>query len=399
MGVFEQWDRVRFDWFYSGNCAYHRDEKTVGWQIAPCPKKVERMSSGRHKPGSIVDVRNHVGRALLLLIAVTSCLYFASCTTPYKPYGLMGGFSDNWIGPRMHAVGFDGNGFTSLHQVRTYTLFRCSELTLEQGYTHFVILQGSSGSSTSVGVVPPTQYSYGYAFPVTAFSNLVYIRLMCPAEASTINAYDARSTFLSMRPSVSPGRSLPRPISSDECTAEINSAASQRYSTAEQPQQAYPTPPGCNSGCRSIAEFCARSCISSNSGHFDVMVAACQGQCRVWLQQCRAACSSSDVPVDETTASGQTVEDPSISPQSRPLKLSPTGGQGLVSETGIVVAASDEVIVVETLCGKQIFKAQRLCVPEFIEGEVVKSKQSPAACATNELTSTTAKTTCAVWCE
>lgn len=366
--------------------------------MSTCTTVQERSGrSMRIKKG----IRAATQRIALSVLSAMVGVYLACCSTPYKSYGVMGGYSDQWVGPRVFAVGFNGNGFTSLHQVRTYALFRCAELTLEQGYTHFVILKGNSGSTTSVGYVAPTQYSYGYTFPVTTFANLLYIRLMCPAEASTIRAYDAKKTFQSLRPTVSPGRKVPRPDTFFECSHESDSFVP--VAQAGPPTLSNESPrSSCKMSCRSEAEACAARCISMYADHVDAMVSACQGECRISLGACQSRCAPDEASTGDVAGSFENpVKGALILPQHRPATTTDNNGDeiAVTAETGIVIAASDEVVVVDTLFGKKIFKARTFCSPEFMEGEVVKFEQSSTVCVSNRLTSTTTLTACDVWCE
>jgi hypothetical protein len=62
------------------------------------------------------------------------------CVTPYQSTGFTGGHSVKQLQSDIWRVHFSGNGNTTYETVQTYWLYRCAELTLEQGYDGFQIL-------------------------------------------------------------------------------------------------------------------------------------------------------------------------------------------------------------------------------------------------------------------
>ena len=81
------------------------------------------------------------------LIAGAAALLLAACATPtpYQPLGARGtgasgGYASEQIAANRFRVMFAGNSLTSRERVERYLLFRAAELTLEQGFTHFSIV-------------------------------------------------------------------------------------------------------------------------------------------------------------------------------------------------------------------------------------------------------------------
>lgn len=66
-------------------------------------------------------------------------LLLAGCVTAYQPLGATGGYKDERLEKDTYRVSFFGNGNTSRPAVFKYFLYRCAELTLEQGYEYFEI--------------------------------------------------------------------------------------------------------------------------------------------------------------------------------------------------------------------------------------------------------------------
>lgn len=70
---------------------------------------------------------------LLLLFAV-------SCSSSYQPRGeFTNGYYETRKGAREYKVGFKGGNNMGYEEVRQMLFLRCSELTLNEGYSHFVI--------------------------------------------------------------------------------------------------------------------------------------------------------------------------------------------------------------------------------------------------------------------
>jgi hypothetical protein len=92
------------------------------------------------------------------------------CATPYKSADSGGGYSDFRITTDVFAVSFRGSAGTLEETVDRYLLRRASELTLEHGFTYFVILSEKERTrSSSLG------YS-GFKIPVVAPGTTLWIR-------------------------------------------------------------------------------------------------------------------------------------------------------------------------------------------------------------------------------
>lgn len=62
------------------------------------------------------------------------------CATTYKPDNWTGGFRQEQLEPDMWRVTFLANGYTTSETAQTYWLYRCTELTLGEGYSGFEII-------------------------------------------------------------------------------------------------------------------------------------------------------------------------------------------------------------------------------------------------------------------
>lgn len=104
-----------------------------------------------------------VGAAALLAGALLAA---CAAQTPYAPRdGSNYGFSEVRIESNRYRVGFSGNSLTDQETVETYLLYRAAELTLEQGYDWFEIVdRGTEASRRVVGARPYPGYGRGFNY-------------------------------------------------------------------------------------------------------------------------------------------------------------------------------------------------------------------------------------------
>ncbi len=101
-------------------------------------------------------------RARLAVIggALASALALASCATPtpYQPATGSGsyrtGYWDQQVENDRFRVTFAGNSLTSRETVERYLLYRAAELTLQNGFDHFVLVDRETETRTSTYLNP-----------------------------------------------------------------------------------------------------------------------------------------------------------------------------------------------------------------------------------------------------
>ena len=88
-----------------------------------------------------------LGRGAVLAVAASGALLLAGCVTEttYRPATGQGfnraGYSDRQVEPNRFLVTFAGNSVTDRDTVERYLLFRSAELTLQNGFDYFVMVQ------------------------------------------------------------------------------------------------------------------------------------------------------------------------------------------------------------------------------------------------------------------
>ncbi|WP_204306898.1 CC0125/CC1285 family lipoprotein, partial [Klebsiella aerogenes] len=81
--------------------------------------------------------------ALALILAGSISLSACMTATPYQPATGNGtatrnGYSDTQIESNRFRISFSGNSLTARETVERYLLYRAAELTLQQGFDHFI---------------------------------------------------------------------------------------------------------------------------------------------------------------------------------------------------------------------------------------------------------------------
>jgi hypothetical protein len=80
----------------------------------------------------------------------------SGCVTPYQPKSFSGGYSESQLGTNMFTVAFQGNGNTSYELAADFCLLRSAEITLENGFRYFVVVESYKDFGEFL-VTKPTQ--------------------------------------------------------------------------------------------------------------------------------------------------------------------------------------------------------------------------------------------------
>jgi TonB family protein len=85
----------------------------------------------------------------------------AGCATSYQSQSATGGYSESKISDSAYVVTFRGNGYASKDRVYYFWVYRCAELTLQQGYGVYTIRinQPKSGGNPAAGSAQPALYT------------------------------------------------------------------------------------------------------------------------------------------------------------------------------------------------------------------------------------------------
>jgi hypothetical protein len=105
------------------------------------------------------------------LLVLVFGVVLAGCATPYQPEGLSGGFTETQLDTNVFRVSFRGNGATHADRAEELALLRSADLTLKNGFTHFVIIDAHSRSQLGTYTTPTQSYTTANA---TAYGNSAY---------------------------------------------------------------------------------------------------------------------------------------------------------------------------------------------------------------------------------
>jgi hypothetical protein len=111
------------------------------------------------------------------LILASTALALAACVgpTPYQPRDRGYGYADQRLESNRFRVSFSGNSATPRETVENYLLYRAAELTLAQGYDHFVLAAKDTDADVryqqTMSGFPGFGYYYWYPYTSVGVSS------------------------------------------------------------------------------------------------------------------------------------------------------------------------------------------------------------------------------------
>ena len=96
-------------------------------------------------------------------MSLLACL-LCGCATSYQGDAFTGGYSETQFDENIFNVSFRGNAMTRRDRVADFTLLRCAELTLENGFSYFAVVESNSYTDTSTHTTPTTTNTTGNAY-------------------------------------------------------------------------------------------------------------------------------------------------------------------------------------------------------------------------------------------
>ncbi|MAN66927.1 MAG: hypothetical protein CME91_09805 [Hyphomonadaceae bacterium] len=166
-----------------------------------------------------------VSRFNFAFAAAALVLGACATSTPYAPMDGRYGYAEQRIETNRYRVAFHGNSSTSRETVEAFLLYRAAELTLENGFDYFLVVERdtdvtrtytSTGPDRSVygyyrqGYHRFPYYAYGYPWSYDAtvrehrrFEANAYIQMHKGEKPKgDIRAFDARDVIKNLRPGV-----------------------------------------------------------------------------------------------------------------------------------------------------------------------------------------------------
>ncbi|PFH11727.1 hypothetical protein BCF11_4183 [Collimonas sp. PA-H2] len=93
-------------------------------------------------------------RFITFTIFISIVALLTGCASSYQPRGLGGGFGETQLDTNVFSVSFRGNAYTPSEQAEEMALLRSAELTLKNGFTHFVIIDAQAREQRSSFTTP-----------------------------------------------------------------------------------------------------------------------------------------------------------------------------------------------------------------------------------------------------
>lgn len=108
--------------------------------------------------------------SLGLAALATATLAACATSTPYSAANEESqyGFTEQKIENNRYRITFRGNSLTERETVENYLLYRAAELTVEQGFDHFIVVSDDTEKKTSYSATRypgPRYYGVGRPFP------------------------------------------------------------------------------------------------------------------------------------------------------------------------------------------------------------------------------------------
>jgi hypothetical protein len=161
---------------------------------------------------------------LLATLAVVGIVAACAHPTPYQPAAVQEGegYTTQQIESSRFRVSFRGNSLTSRQTVDTYMLYRCAEVTLQNGDDYFIVVNKDVDKNTGYesygddlawgwgggwgwrhGWGPGPGPGFDYSRPINSYDAIADIMLYKGQKpAGNVYAYDAREVLNSIGPTI-----------------------------------------------------------------------------------------------------------------------------------------------------------------------------------------------------
>jgi hypothetical protein len=164
-------------------------------------------------------------RLAQIVVIIVGAAVLSACVTPtpYQPAPPRGfGYSEERLDGNKYRVSFRGNAQTPRETVEDYLLYRAAELTLQNGFTHFIVVGRDTEAKTSYRYwidhyggrgwfyhgfphwYDPWHRPWAYDVqPVTTYTATAEIIMVKgPHEDGDLRAFDAQEVLLQVGPRV-----------------------------------------------------------------------------------------------------------------------------------------------------------------------------------------------------
>ena len=168
-------------------------------------------------------MRSHISH--IIVFAVAAALLSACVTpTPYQPAEPRGfGYSEERLDQNRFRVSFRGNSLTKRETVEDYLLYRAAELTLQNGFSHFLVVGRDTEAKTRYRTWIDSYGGRGWFYhgfphwhdpwyrpwgsfdvqPITNYTATAEVVLLKgPKQEGEVRAFDAQQVLVQVGPRV-----------------------------------------------------------------------------------------------------------------------------------------------------------------------------------------------------
>jgi hypothetical protein len=188
-------------------------------------------------------------RVQVALMALSAACWLTSCATSYQPLSFTGGYSDQRLDNNTAQVSFRGNAYTAPETVHSYLLRRCAEVTLQNGYNYFVLIDAEEPNEGNTNI-------YG-AKVNNKFRDTTTIKMFKGNKPDAdVHAYDAGSVLQSI------------PVENGESAKAVLPPVAASTSLASPPPTARiaePTSPVANAASATSSSTAAQPVVNPNT--------------------------------------------------------------------------------------------------------------------------------------
>lgn len=137
-------------------------------------------------------------------IALSMIFLISGCASKYKKMGFGGGYSETRLDNNVFTVTFRGNGHTSRERVSDFNLLRSAELSLQNGFKYFIIINSEKHNNHITYTTPINStihysgFTYGNRYNATAYATTTggkTYNITRPSSINTIVCFKEKPNF------------------------------------------------------------------------------------------------------------------------------------------------------------------------------------------------------------
>ena len=104
------------------------------------------------------------------IVMAAFSIILMGCATSYQKESYTGGFSETQLGENVFQVSFSGNSYTSRKKASDFTLLRAAELSLENGFKYFIVVDSEKYTSTRTQTMSSSGKTFVYSNPTSVLT-------------------------------------------------------------------------------------------------------------------------------------------------------------------------------------------------------------------------------------